>query len=218
MSEAERQAAYRHLRIQVPFMAPLITATGELPLPVPTRDSVAASLVHIVAGQMLSRQAAQTILGRMASAAERCGAEHLYHLSDHDLRACGLSGRKARTVAAIKDLAEAEPDRLEGWRQLEWPDLRNEVLSVWGLSDWSAGVLAIFDFALPDVFPLGDGSLVRAMRLVERLHMKQGEVFPHGRASPYGSYLAITLWAALDNGHLAEAKIQNAASQTANAS
>jgi DNA-3-methyladenine glycosylase II len=204
--EQERKAAYRHLRRELPFMAHLIERTGELPLPIPTNGSVAASLVNIVAGQMLSRLAAQTILRRMAAAAERSGAGHLYHLSEEELRACGLSGRKARTVAAIRDLDEKERDRLEGWRQLAWLDLRREVSTVWGLSDWSAGVLAIFDFALPDVFPLGDGSLLRAMRLVERLHMGDGAVFPHERGSPYGSYLAITLWAALDSGHLTDPK------------
>lgn len=202
MSESERQAAYRHLREQLPFMAGLIEITGELPLPAPARASVSTSLVHIVAGQMLSRTAAQTIIGRMRAAADLRSLEHLYELEADELRTCGLSGRKARTVAAIRELATTDRERLEGWRELHWEDLRRQVGAVWGLSDWSAGVLAIFDFGLPDVFPLGDGSLVRAMRLVERLHLVGGELFPHERGSPFGSYLALTLWAALDNGHL----------------
>lgn len=187
-------------------MAHLIERTGEQALPAPTRTTVAASLVHIAAGQMLSRLAAQTILGRMTAALERQGLDHLYHLDAETLRSCGLSGRKARTVKAIADLADKEGARLEGWRTLAWEDLRREVGSVWGLGDWSAGVLAIFDFGLPDVFPLGDGSLVRAMRLIEQRHMDLGETFPHERASPYGSYLAVTLWAALDDGHLEKSK------------
>lgn len=186
----------------MPFMVPLIERTGSLPLPAPESEPVAASLVRIVAGQMLSRTAAQTILGRMAAAATRAGLDQLYLLDESELRSCGLSGRKAKTIGAIRNLAENQPDRLELWRTLEWVDLRREVSSIWGLSDWSAGVLAIFDFALPDVFPLGDGSLVRAMRLIERLYMDDGNEFPHAAGSPYGSYLAVTLWAALDNGHL----------------
>jgi 3-methyladenine DNA glycosylase/8-oxoguanine DNA glycosylase len=138
----------------------------------------------------------------MAAAATRSHLEQLYLLDESELRSCGLSGRKAKAIGAIRDLAENQPDRLELWRTLEWVDLRREVSSIWGLSDWSAGILAIFDFALPDVFPIGDGSLVRAMRLVEKLHMDEGDEFPHTAGSPYGSYLAVTLWAALDHGHL----------------
>lgn len=183
-------------------MASLIGVTGELPLPTRTGSSVAASLVHIVAGQMLSRSAAQTIIRRLMAAAERRAVEHLYELEADELRACGLSDRKARTVAAIRELAIMDRERLEGWRELNWEDLRQKVASVWGLSDWSAGMLAIFDFGLPDVFPLGDGSLARAMRRVEQMHLSEDVAFPHERASPFGSYLAITLWSALDNRYL----------------
>lgn len=204
MNAHERLAAYQHLTARFPFMTHLIVATGKVPLPAATKTPVATSLVRIVVGQMLSRSAAQTILKRMVIAAEHSGVEQLYHLTNKDLRTCGLSDRKARTVAGIRDLAENEYQRLESWRELGWHNLRQEVSSVWGLSDWSAGMLAIFDFALPDVFPLGDGSLVRAMRLIEQLHMSEGELFPHELGSPYGSYLAMTLWAALDNSHLPE--------------
>jgi DNA-3-methyladenine glycosylase II len=103
-------------------MKPIIDATGKLPLPTKKDQTVAVSLVHIVAGQMLSGSVAQTIIGRMAKAVEHKGIEQLYHLSDDDLRACGLSGRKAKTIAAVRDLAESENERLEAWRELTWPD------------------------------------------------------------------------------------------------
>jgi len=205
VNDRERQAAYRHLKTEIPFIVPLIEATGELALPKPRKISVAESLVHIVAGQMLSRIAAQTIINRLGEATQRLGLKQLYELDDRALRACGLSARKAKTIAAIRDLANEEGQRLEEWRLLEWVELRREVSSIWGLGDWSAGVLAIFDFAMPNVFPLGDGSLVRAMRAIEKQYMVEGTQFPHERGEPYGSYLAITLWAALDNGHLASA-------------
>lgn len=186
----------------MPFLAPLISATGELPLPSPTNNTVADSAVRIVVGQMLSRLAAQTILDRMNARAEEKQVLHLYQLDDADLRRCGLSGRKTRTVKTISELATKENHRLESWRRLSWPELRQEVSSVWGLGEWSAAMLAIFEFGLPDVFPLSDGSLVRAMRLIEQEHLGEDVLFPHEKGSPFGSYLAITLWSCLDNGYL----------------
>ena len=202
MAQVDRQEAYKHLRDRYPFLVSLFAATGELPLPEPSGDAVACALVRIVAGQMLSRMAAQTILGRMSAAAKRLGVATLYALPGAELRACGLSGRKARTIGMIAEIMTTKPARLERWRELSFPELRREVAGIWGLSDWSASVLAIFDFAHPDVFPLSDGSIVRAIRLLEDQHMAAGEKFQHEPASPYGSYLAITLWAALDNGIL----------------
>jgi len=129
----------------------------------------------------------------------------LYSLAEDDLRACGLSRGKAKTVRLIAEITEKEPGQLEGWRSLSFEELKKETAQIWGLGDWSASVLAIFHFAHPDVFPLSDGSLVRAIRLVEQQVPKIGERLRHEAAAPFRSYLALTLWAALDNGHLAAA-------------
>jgi DNA-3-methyladenine glycosylase II len=202
LSTTPEEEAYAHIRERFPFLKPLIERVGPVPLPKPGDEPVADVLVRIVAGQMLSQLAARSILARMTAAAERTGCGPLYRLSQGDLRASGLSGRKARTVAFIAALADEAPERLESWRDLQFDELRREVGLIWGLSDWSASVLGIFHFAQPDVFPLGDGSLVRAMRRVEQLYLPQGQRLDHKAASPFGSYLALLLWHALDNNHL----------------
>lgn len=205
MSEKQRASAYAHIRAQLPALDPLIAATGGVALPTMSRDPVADALVRIVTGQMLSRSAAQSILGRIRAAAERVGCGSLYNLPENELRACGLSGRKAKTITLIAEMADAEPDRLESWRSLPFDELRREVSQVWGLSDWSASVLGIFHFAQPDVFPMSDGSLVRAIKLIEQQVPRIGDRLQHEAAAPFRSYLALTLWAALDNGHLSAA-------------
>lgn len=205
MSEEQRASAYAHIRAELPALDPLIAATREVALPTMSNEPVADALVRIVAGQMLSRSAAQSILARMKGAADRSGCSALYDLPDAELRACGLSGRKAKTIALIAEMAGSEPGRLESWRGLPFNELRREVSQVWGLSDWSASVLGIFHFGQPDVFPMSDGSLVRAIRLIEQQVPKIGERLDHDAAAPFRSYLALTLWTALDNGHLATA-------------
>ena len=199
VKEPERNAAYRHISMTVPALGDLLAATGRVPLPPANDEPVAHALVRIVAGQMLSRTAAQAILSRLAEAARQSRCGPVYRLPEAQLVAAGLSRRKARTIQLIAHMADTETERLESWRQLPFQDLRSEVSSVWGMSDWSASVLAIFHFGQPDVVPLSDGSLVRAIRLAEQII---GEQIAHEACSPYRSYLAMTLWAALDEGHL----------------
>lgn len=200
----EQRAAYSHIKKNFPFLEPLIQRTGVVPLPNSSEEPVADALVRIVVGQMLSQVAARSIVARMVSAAEAAGCGPLYHLPVSELRACGLSGRKARTISLIAELADQDPNGLEGWRELPFEELRRKVGSIWGLSDWSASILGIFHFAEPDVFPVSDGSLARAIRLVEQQYLLSEERLEHEAASPFSSYLAILLWHALDNGHLVE--------------
>jgi len=64
----------------------------------------------------------------------------------------------------------------------------------WGLSNWSASILAIFYFGFEDVYPENDGSIRRVTRLLEQ----KGITFDPEQASPYRSYLALYLWEILD--------------------
>lgn len=202
----EHCAAYDHLAEAFPTLKPLFAATGYVRVPTPSTVGVEEALGKIVVGQMLSRAAADTIYARLVKRAETTGRCTVLLLPEGDLRACGLSARKARTFAAIAELARCSPDRLLSWRYLSYDDLRCEVASVWGLSDWSAAMLAIFHFGLPDVFPVNDGSVQRASSLINALYYAEGPPLDYTKASPFGSYLALTLWAALDDGHLAVTK------------
>ena len=199
VSDKQRKAAYAHISARLPWFGPLVARTGALPLPTKHNRPVAESLVHIVASQMLSRAAAETILIRMQAIATRGERIALHELSADQLRICGLSARKARTVTNISDAVQNDPDCFERWRELTFDELLGEVRSFWGLSDWSAGILAIFHFQMPDVFPSNDGSLLRA---VKQMPPEVTAQFPFLEASPYRSYVAITLWAALDAGML----------------
>lgn len=201
---AKHRAAYAHLGEALPALRPLFAATGHLPVPTPSAVAVEEALGKIVVGQMLSRVAADTIHARLVQRAEAIGCGTVLMLPEDELRGCGLSARKAKTFGAITELARHSPNRLLTWRSLTYEELKIEVASIWGLSDWSAAMLAIFHFGLPDVLPLSDGSVQRAISLVNARYYADGPSLNHARASPFGSYLAMTLWAALDGGVLSK--------------
>lgn len=191
--------AYGHLCRLHPALSELIDQTGRRPLPDASDTPVPDALTRIVIGQMLSQAAASTIHERLKTCAEKEGLANLYRLNESQLRSCGLSGRKAKTIGIIANLTSQSEIDFEEWRSLPYLRLAAEVRKIWGLSDWSAAMLAIFHFQESDLFPLSDGSLQRAMTLFAS---NFGEELQVELASPFRTYLAITLWAALDSGLL----------------
>ncbi|TPW11131.1 MAG: 3-methyladenine DNA glycosylase, partial [Halothiobacillaceae bacterium] len=67
-----------------------------------------------------------------------------------------------------------------------------------GLSRWSASMLGIFYFAMEDIYPEIDGTIMRVQRLLQGRNI---ELNPEA-VSPYRSYLALYLWKLLDEGLL----------------
>ena len=110
------------------------------------------------------------------------------------MRSCGISNSKAKAIKLFAEQYFNDINRYENWRNLDSPGLFSEINKHWGLSHWSASMLAIFYFGFEDVYPVNDGSIKRITGLLEQ----KGITFEPEKAAPYRSYLALYLWEMLD--------------------
>jgi DNA-3-methyladenine glycosylase II len=199
------EVARTHLLGQFPAFDRLLDHIGPLPELRRSRKSVPEAVVRIVIGQMLSGQAAATIYRRVTAEARRRRLEGSWLLGDSAMRASGVSARKIRTIKEFGHAYRKDKATIDGWRRLTTEALFEEVNSFWGMSHWTASMLAIFHFAHQDVFPDSDGSLTRAFQFCVELGIWDAQthgVFEPIRAAPFRSYLALYLWRALDEGLL----------------
>ena len=156
------------------------------------------AISEVIIGQMLSRDAARSIRTRANDLMQSNGFEFLGELTIEELRSAGLSNGKAKTVSSITEAYSIDPSRIDAWHQLDYEALRKDVSRFWGVSDWTASILALFYFGTEDMFPVNDGSIKRT---IDKFAENKIEIDIE-LASPYKSYLALYLWAILDNGYL----------------
>jgi DNA-3-methyladenine glycosylase II len=145
---------------------------------------------------MLSGAAAETIFHRLQSTAVECGLEGPHMLSVEQMKSAGVSGYKARAITEFSEALKREPNRFRNWAALDYEALCLDVSSLWGLSKWSASILALSHFGMVDVWPAEDGSIKRA---VSKVREGLDPSFDPAAGSPVRSYLAKAFWAALDN-------------------
>lgn len=191
---------HQHLRTAYPHLSNLLEKVPPLQALTPQPLPIAEAVTKIVVGQMLSRAAADTIYSRLAALCARRGLEGTWMLSEADLIGCGLSRRKVRTIREFATCYEHAPYEFEAWRNLDYIQLSEAVSGYWGLSQWSADMLAIFYFAMPDVFPGTDGTIIRVRQILEECYL-QGPLEPE-LARPFRTSLARVMWALLDGGLL----------------
>lgn len=191
--------ALSHLRAAYPQLGEFFDNIGDIPMPEPTTGYVADDVVRIVTGQMLSRMAAVTIHGRIVRSSISMGIP-TWRLPPDTLSSSGLSGRKVRAIVAFGDAYDRNPEAIEAWRQMRYPELRKAVAAHWGLSDWTAAMLAIFHFGHEDVFPMADGTIIRGVGLLEEKFLGSGR-FDHSLTAPYGTKMAMTIWRSIDVGY-----------------
>ena len=135
---------------------PVLSSKGDLFL----------NLVSAVVGQQISTTAARTIWGRFEGLVKEVNPKSVLSHSHEELRGCGLSGRKAEYILGIAEAWQS------GYADIDWDDLSDEevmaaLIELRGVGTWTAEMILIFTLLRPDVFPVGDIGVVRA---VERLY------------------------------------------------
>ncbi|MGI2027774.1 hypothetical protein [Endozoicomonas acroporae] len=164
----------------------------------PSGLGVVDAVCSVVIGQMLSRTAANSIKQRVFARAAELGKQYSAELDAESLRECGLSRRKIKTIHLFYDNYLKDQARYDNWKHLSPEHLFLSVEKEWGMSHWTASMLAIFHFGMEDVYPLGDGTIIK----VERRLKEQGIIISPDRAQPYRSYFALFLWSLVDEGYI----------------
>ena len=155
--------ACRHLSKRDRVMRKLIPQFGDGRLQSP--GDAFTTLARSIVGQQISVKAAQSVWERLSGRVGVFEPRALCRCRATTLRACGLSGQKAEY---IKDLAKKfrdgslDPTR---WIVLDDEALIVELTQVKGIGRWTAQMFLMFHLARPDVLPLADLGLQRAMRV-----------------------------------------------------
>jgi DNA-3-methyladenine glycosylase II len=202
----ELKAAVAHLREVDPVLRALIDELG----PDGLHDRAGrpadhyGALVRSIVGQQLSTKAALSIFNRLT---DRFGGrtptpEQVLADDPEELRAAaGLSRAK---VSFLRSLAEHVLDgslELERLDKLPDEEVIAELVAVRGLGIWSAHMFLMFHLRRPDVLPVGDLGIRRAIKERYRLDALPSPVEMERIAEPWRPYRTIAcrfLWRALD--------------------
>jgi len=122
------------------------------------------TLARAIVGQQISVRAAQSVWDRFLAAAPEATPHQVLALDHARLRACGLSARKAEYIA---DLARHFADgtvHVQRWPEMDDEAVIAELVQVRGIGRWTAEMFLIFNLLRPDVFPIDDLGLQKAIR------------------------------------------------------
>jgi DNA-3-methyladenine glycosylase II len=155
--------AVRELAERDAVLAGLVTRFKGLALG--SRGDAFSTLARAIVGQQISVKAAQSVWDRFAAEVCTMTPETVARANPERLRACGLSRQK---IAYLQDLAARfHTGALDAaaWDALDDEALIAALTQVKGIGRWTAEMFLIFHLARPDVLPVADLGLQRAMRL-----------------------------------------------------
>lgn len=155
------QQAGQELAAADPVMAELI---GRYPnVSLASRGDAFSTLARSIVGQQISVKAADAVWARFVARVGAVTPEAVLVQGETGLEGCGLSRRKMEYMV---DLAGHFADgRLDTgrWATMEDEAIIQALCTVRGIGRWTAEMFLIFNLMRPDVFPVDDIGLQRAV-------------------------------------------------------
>jgi len=166
-----------------------------------SRGDAFNTLARSIVGQQISVKAAQSVWDKLTAIVPEMLPEMIHSHDADALRLCGLSRSK---VVYLHDLARHFVEgrmRVARWKEMSDDELISELTQVRGVGRWTAEMFLIFYMSRPDVLPLDDIGLQRAMSL----HYNEGKPLSKLKINaiakswkPWRSVATWYMWRSLD--------------------
>lgn len=154
------------------------------------------SLVESIVSQQISIKAADSIMTKLRATVPINPAS-LAQADPRKLRRAGLSRAKALYV---RELAKfADKGGLRGLGRLEDQQITERLITVKGIGVWTTHMFLMFSLRRPDVWPIGDGGIQRALIKLYNAKTPKQMMEIGERFRPVRSHAAWYLWRGLQN-------------------
>ena len=166
-----------------------------------SRGNSFETLLRSIVGQQISVKAADSVWKKLCSLTQDLKPETLLNEKTTTLRKAGLSSQK---ITYIKDLSEhflSGKLNAHEWTHLEDEEIIKRLIAVRGIGTWTAEMFLIFHLLRPNVFPVKDIGLQKALALsYSHRHPMSEKLLNRYRKKfePWCSVATWYLWRSLD--------------------
>lgn len=131
-----------------------------------TRGDAFITLARAIVGQQISVAAAQAVWDRVLLAnKKKITPKNILALSTEELRGAGLSGRKVEYIRDLADHFHSGRLHANQWQDMDDESVIQELSSIRGIGRWTAEMFLIFNLVRPNILPLDDVGLLKAISL-----------------------------------------------------
>ncbi|WP_179402372.1 DNA-3-methyladenine glycosylase family protein [Burkholderia guangdongensis] len=121
------------------------------------------TLARSVVGQQISVASAQATWERIETACPKLAPQPVIKLGPDKLIGCGLSKRKTEYILDLAQHFASGALHVDKWTSMDDEDVIAELTQIRGIGRWTAEMFLIFNLSRPDVLPLDDLGLIRAI-------------------------------------------------------
>ena len=160
----------------------------------PKRTQGFQTLVLLILEQQVSVDSAKATFNKLKTAIPDFIPEKVVVFSDEDFRACGVSRQKTKYIKGLSEAVLSKELDLESLAFKDAEVVREELIKIKGIGDWTIDIYLMFCLNSLDIIPLGDIAVVNTMKELLDIHTKEEMEIYAQKWKPYRSVATYFLW------------------------
>ena len=161
---------------------------------IPKRPQGFETLVLLILEQQVSIDSAKATFLKIKASQKDITPEILLHVSDEEYRNLGVSRQKTSYIKALATAILNKELDLESLPAKTAHQVREELIKIKGIGNWTIDIYLMFCLESPDLLPLGDIAVVNTIKELLDIHDKDAMEIHAKQWSPYRSYATYLLW------------------------
>lgn len=161
---------------------------------IPKRPQGFETLVLLILEQQVSVDSAKATFLKLKAKEVNFRPESLIAISDEDYRSVGVSRQKTTYIKALSHSIINNEIDIEGLANKSSQQVRDELIKIKGIGNWTIDVYLMFSLQAPDIIPLGDIAVINTIKELLDIHDKQEMENYAAKWSPFRSVATFLLW------------------------
>ncbi len=186
------QEAIDFLTAQEPVFKTIITRYG-VPI-IPKRPPGFETLVLLILEQQVSIASAKACFLKLKEVVEFFSPAILYSMSDENYRALGVSRQKTSYIKALSSAILQGEINLENLQTQSSEQVRNVLIKIKGIGNWTIDVYLIFSLGATDIIPIGDIAILNTIKELWKKEYKNDILQLVETWAPHKTVATFLLW------------------------
>lgn len=161
---------------------------------IPIRPQGFETLVLLILEQQVSIDSAKATFLKLKTKEKTVEPNALLNLSDEEFRNLGVSRQKTSYIKALSTAILNKDIDLERLPTKTAQQVREELIKIKGIGNWTIDIYLMFCLQEPDLLPLGDIAVVNTIKELLDIHYKEEMEVHTIKWSPYRSVATYLLW------------------------
>jgi DNA-3-methyladenine glycosylase II len=170
-----------------------IIATYGIP-EIPSRPQGFETLALLILEQQVSIDSAKATYLKLKTKVSAFIPQNLLILADAEYRLCGVSHQKTKYIKCLATAVLEKQIDLKSLQSKTAIQVREELIKIKGIGNWTIDVYLMFALQSPDIMPLGDIAVVNTIKELLNIDNKQDMEMYTQKWAPHRSMATFLLW------------------------